>query len=166
MYDQSQMAGYAQQAAAAQQQPWGANPYQQAWQQQQPTDPKAIADPNVSAAWAAYYQQYYGQAGVPGQPAAPGGVPAAAGAAAGAAAVTPAAGAASTGAGGSTPTGGAATAAAGTAAQASINPQTGQADYSQAWVEYYRSLGMYAEADAILRQTQQVSLLRKNQFAI
>jgi hypothetical protein len=41
-----------------------------------------------------------------------------------------------------------------TTAQPSINPQTGQPDYSQAWVEYYRSLGMYEQAEAILRQTQ------------
>jgi len=39
--------------------------------------------------------------------------------------------------------------------QPTINPQTGQPDYSQAWVEYYRSLGMHEQADAILRQTQQ-----------
>lgn len=39
-------------------------------------------------------------------------------------------------------------------AQPSINPQTGQPDYTQAWVEYYRSMGMYAEAEAILKQTQ------------
>lgn len=31
---------------------------------------------------------------------------------------------------------------------------SGQTDYSQAWVEYYRSMGMYAEAEAILKQTQ------------
>lgn len=41
------------------------------------------------------------------------------------------------------------------AVQPTINPQTGQADYSQAWVEYYRSLGMHEQAEAILRQTQQ-----------
>lgn len=75
--------------------------------------------------WAAYYQQLYGQPGA--QAAAPQ-------AAATAAASGPA--------------------AAG-AAQPSINPQTGQPDYSQAWIEYYRSLGMYEQADAILRQTQQ-----------
>lgn len=79
-------------------------------------------DPNVSAAWAAYYQQYaaYGAAGQ------------------------------------QQPTGAAAVAgqpqAAATTAQPSVNPSTGQADYSQAWVEYYRSLGMYEQADAILKQ--------------
>lgn len=41
---------------------------------------------------------------------------------------------------------------AATTAQPSVNPSTGQADYSQAWVEYYRSLGMYEQADAILKQ--------------
>lgn len=86
--------------------------YDQAWNQYYSAD--ASKDPNA-AAWAAYYQQYYGQAA------------------------------------GATPT---AQAASGTTAQPSINPQTGQPDYSQAWVEYYRSLGMYEQAEAILRQTQ------------
>jgi len=35
-----------------------------------------------------------------------------------------------------------------------MNPQTGQADYSQQWIEYYRSLGMHNEADAIEQQTK------------
>ncbi len=82
------------------------------------------ADPNMSA-WQAYYQQYYGATGAAAVgAAAPGATPAVAGTAAAA------------------------------AAQPSINPQTGQPDYSQAWVEYYRSLGMHDQADAILRQTQ------------
>lgn len=102
--------------------------YQQSWQQQQ-MDPKAAAtDPNMSAAWAAYYQQYYGQTGQP---------------------VATAPGATTNGS--ATSAGSTATAAA---SQPSINPQTGQADYSQAWVEYYRSLGMHEQAEAILRQTQ------------
>lgn len=88
-------------------------------------------DPNMSAAWAAYYQQYYGAAG---QPAAAGAIPAASG--------QPATAAATTQAASGTPA----------AAQPSVNPSTGQADYSQAWVEYYRSLGMYEQADAILKQ--------------
>lgn len=79
------------------------------------------------AAWAAYYQQYYGAAGQP-----------AAAAAATGAAQTPAAGA-----------------TAATAAQPTVNPSTGQADYSQAWVEYYRSLGMHEQAEAILKQSSQ-----------
>jgi far upstream element-binding protein len=92
-------------------QAWG-NPYQ-----------ASAADP--TAAWAAYYQSYYGQ--TPGaQP-----VQAASAAAAAAAPGQP-------------------------SSQPSINPQTGQPDYSQAWIEYYRSLGMHDQADAILRQTQQV----------
>ena len=31
----------------------------------------------------------------------------------------------------------------------SVNPQTGQADYSAQWAEYYRSMGMIKEAEAI-----------------
>ncbi len=31
----------------------------------------------------------------------------------------------------------------------SVNPQTGQADYSAQWAEYYRSMGMVKEAEAI-----------------
>ena len=30
-----------------------------------------------------------------------------------------------------------------------MNPQTGQADYSAQWAEYYRSMGMVKEAEAI-----------------
>merc|ERR1719188_1566414 len=30
-----------------------------------------------------------------------------------------------------------------------VNPQTGQADYSAQWAEYYRSMGMVKEAEAI-----------------
>ncbi|KAK0046017.1 far upstream element-binding protein 2-like isoform X2 [Biomphalaria pfeifferi] len=33
-----------------------------------------------------------------------------------------------------------------------INPQTGQPDYSQAWIEYYRSQGMIHEAQMVLQQ--------------
>lgn len=73
------------------------------------------------AAWAAYYQQYYGAAGQ-----------------------TAAAGAAQTGAAATTAT-----------AQPTVNPATGQPDYSQAWVEYYRSLGMHEQAEAILKQSSQ-----------
>lgn len=83
----------------------------------------------VSQAWAAYYQQYYQQPGVMG---------------AGADAT-----AASTAA--PAPTSAAAPSATTSTPSASAS---GQTDYSQAWVEYYRSLGMYAEADAILKQTQ------------
>lgn len=100
-------------AYGAQQQYMGYGQGQQAGQQ----------DPNVSAAWAAYYQQYaaYGAAG---QQTAVAGTGAVAGQ----------------------------SQAAATTAQPSVNPSTGQADYSQAWVEYYRSLGMYEQADAILKQ--------------
>lgn len=31
---------------------------------------------------------------------------------------------------------------------------TGQPDYSQQWIEYYRSLGMHQEADAIEQQAK------------
>lgn len=101
---------------------YGAQQQQQYMNYQQAGQPGAQAtDPNMSAAWAAYYQQYYGAAGQPG--------------------ATPAAGQP------------AATTAATTAtAQPTVNPSTGQPDYSQAWVEYYRSLGMYEQADAILKQ--------------
>lgn len=45
--------------------------------------------------------------------------------------------------------GAAATPAAGAAG---ATQQAGQQDYSLAWVDYYRSLGMHAEAEAILKQ--------------
>lgn len=32
--------------------------------------------------------------------------------------------------------------------------KSGQADYSQQWIEYYRSLGMHDQAEAILKQIQ------------
>ncbi|CAG5127142.1 unnamed protein product [Candidula unifasciata] len=35
-----------------------------------------------------------------------------------------------------------------------INPQTGQLDYSQAWIEYYRSQGMFHEANMVMQQVQ------------
>jgi len=88
-------------------------------------------DPNMSAAWAAYYQQYYGAAGQPQQQQAE-----VASSAQPTAAATQAA----------------STTTSASTATATVNPATGQPDYSQAWVEYYRSLGMYEQADAILKQ--------------
>ncbi len=55
---------------------------------------------------------------------------------------------------------------AASAAQPTINPQTGQPDYSQAWVQYYRSLGMHEQADAILRQTQVKSFIIKLKYKL
>ena len=36
---------------------------------------------------------------------------------------------------------------------AGVNPETGQVDYSAAWAEYYRQLGMHDQANAILQRT-------------
>ena len=48
-----------------------------------------------------------------------------------------------------------------------VNPQTGQPDYSAQWAEYYRSLGMHKEAEAIelqaKQQQQQVSNMNSQQ---
>lgn len=38
---------------------------------------------------------------------------------------------------------------------ASINPVTGQPDYSEAWAAYYRQMGLHDQADAILAQARQ-----------
>ncbi|XP_052100901.1 protein wech-like [Mytilus californianus] len=35
---------------------------------------------------------------------------------------------------------------------ATINPQTGQPDYSQAWAEYYRQQGMFTQAQVVLQR--------------
>uniref|UniRef100_A0A6M2DRD4 Putative k-similarity type rna binding protein n=1 Tax=Xenopsylla cheopis TaxID=163159 RepID=A0A6M2DRD4_XENCH len=45
-------------------------------------------------------------------------------------------------------------AAAAAAAQVQINPATGQPDYSQQWIEYYRSMGMHREASMIEQQSK------------
>lgn len=36
-----------------------------------------------------------------------------------------------------------------------INPVTGQPDYSEQWAAYYRQMGQYDQAEAILKQAQQ-----------
>jgi far upstream element-binding protein len=38
--------------------------------------------------------------------------------------------------------------------QVSVNPATGQPDYSMQWAEYYRSLGMLREAEMIEQQAK------------
>lgn len=37
--------------------------------------------------------------------------------------------------------------------QPSVNPETGQVDYSAAWAEYYRQLGLHDQANAIMQRT-------------
>lgn len=104
----SEIPGLGQTAGNFQQNLWGS-------QQSDPT-----------AAWAAYYQQYYGQmGGMPGAGAAatPAGHPAAAG-------------------------------QADPSKTASAAGGQQSADYSQQWIEYYRSLGMHDQADAILKTIQ------------
>ena len=39
--------------------------------------------------------------------------------------------------------------------QVQINPATGQPDYSQQWIDYYRSLGLMREAEAVEQQAKQ-----------
>ncbi|CAH2057155.1 unnamed protein product, partial [Iphiclides podalirius] len=39
--------------------------------------------------------------------------------------------------------------------QVNINPVTGQPDYSQQWIDYYRSLGLMHEAEAVEQQAKQ-----------
>lgn len=39
--------------------------------------------------------------------------------------------------------------------QVQINPVTGQPDYSSQWAEYYRSMGMHAQAEMIEQQAKQ-----------
>ncbi len=122
---------------------WGANG--SAWQQPQWPDHHQAhqqgatggggEDPNggYDAAWAAYYASYYAAAASQQQQQAAQQQP-----------QPPSASSNPT----STDTNGDASATT----QASINPQTGQPDYSQAWIDYYRSLGMHAEAEAIAKQ--------------
>ena len=41
-------------------------------------------------------------------------------------------------------------------------PQAGQADYSQQWAEYYRSMGMIKEAEAIEMRVGGLMVLHSN----
>lgn len=97
--------------------------------------PVSSADPN--AAWAAYYAQYYQTS--PAN-AAYGGA-------------TFPSSAASVAASAAQPTA-AVTATAPSAAAPSINPQTGQPDYSAEWAAYYRSLGLHDQAALIEQQAR------------
>jgi len=153
---------------------WGGN-YPDFRQGQQPGNPPN--DPNA-AAWAAYYQQYYGQNAPQGAPAAPAAAqpqptptptPASTGAqqdftqqwieyyrsmgmhkeaemleqhAKSQTRVNPAAQTAAQGP----------TAAPAAAAAAPAQGAGGQPDYSQQWIEYYKSIGKFKEAEAIEAQ--------------
>ncbi|CAF1487448.1 unnamed protein product [Adineta ricciae] len=48
---------------------------------------------------------------------------------------------------------------------AAVNPTTGQADYSQQWVEYYRAMGQHEYADEIAKQMKQSSSTTTNSFS-
>lgn len=98
--------------------------------------PVSSADPN--AAWAAYYAQYYQTS--PANPAYGG-------------AAFPSS-AASVAASATQPTAASVTATAPSAAAPSINPQTGQPDYSAEWAAYYRSLGLHDQAALIEQQAR------------
>lgn len=109
-------------------QSWTAAPQYQQYGQPTAADagkPAAI-DPNT-AAWAAYYQQLYSQLSVPQSQQTIQAIAAQQPSLYGAPArttVTP---------------------------QPSINPHTGQLDYSAAWADYYRQQGMHQHAQAILQ---------------
>ncbi|XP_045505647.1 far upstream element-binding protein 2 isoform X2 [Colias croceus] len=49
--------------------------------------------------------------------------------------------------------------------QVQINPSTGQPDYSQQWIDYYRSLGLVKEAEAIEQQAKQQQQIGSNNTA-
>lgn len=108
---------------------WG-NAYQQWGQNQNPSDPSKSQqqqqDPN-QAAWAAYYA-YYGQ-----NPQQPGQPPAQQQQA--------------------PPQQQTQTPQSQAQVQPTMNPQTGQMDYSAAWAEYYGQQGMHYQAQAVLAQS-------------
>uniref|UniRef100_A0A1L8DHD1 Putative k-similarity type rna binding protein n=1 Tax=Nyssomyia neivai TaxID=330878 RepID=A0A1L8DHD1_9DIPT len=51
-------------------------------------------------------------------------------------------------------------------AQVQINPSTGQPDYSQQWIEYYRSMGLHREAEMIEQQQKAKQVVQSPQTLV